>query len=222
MFHDHCRHQSPDNRTTTNPMHPAAHIHHNHQKWRAATSNRSLPSSRPRAPRSLHRILRPPLQSKTPPPAQHPHPFEPQNFPPSSSPSPARPKSWAPSPPSAQRIQTPSPATSSSSSLFTSFPPTSSRPMSPSATSAVEGDKYLGYPIRLERWLMEGSYDRVWNALKSREGPSKEYGVFSEILTFQIRSEIASSSERAYSSLPISPAKSLLFLDSEGDVISFA
>ncbi|KDN65112.1 putative GANP/Nin1/mts3/eIF-3 p25 family protein [Colletotrichum sublineola] len=69
-------------------------------------------------------------------------------------------------------------------------------------SSAVEGDKFLGYPIRLERWLMEGSYDRI--------------------LTFQIRSEIASSSERAYPSLPISSAKSLLFLDSEGDVISFA
>ena len=38
----------------------------------------------------------------------------------------------------------------------------------------------------------------------------------------QIRSEIASSSERAYPSLPISSSKSLLFLDSEGDVIQFA
>ncbi|KAL0936726.1 proteasome regulatory particle subunit [Colletotrichum truncatum] len=89
-------------------------------------------------------------------------------------------------------------------------------------SGAVESDKYLGYPIRLERWLMEGSYDRVWNAMKSREVPCEEYGVFSEILTFQVRSEIASSSERAYPSLPISSAKSLLFLDSEGDVISFA
>ncbi|KAG9251672.1 SAC3/GANP/Nin1/mts3/eIF-3 p25 family-domain-containing protein [Emericellopsis atlantica] len=86
----------------------------------------------------------------------------------------------------------------------------------------VEGDKYLGYPIRLERWLMEGSYDRVWKAMKSSEVPCDEYSVFSEILKNQIRSEIASSSERAYPSLPISSTKSLLFLDSEGDVISFA
>lgn len=43
-----------------------------------------------------------------------------------------------------------------------------------------------------------------------------------QILKNQIRSEIASSSERAYPSLPISSTKSLLFLDSEGDVISFA
>ncbi|KYK56716.1 26S proteasome non-ATPase regulatory subunit 8 [Drechmeria coniospora] len=86
----------------------------------------------------------------------------------------------------------------------------------------VEGDRYLGYPIRLERWLMEGSYDRVWRAMKSSEVPCDEYSVFSEILKNQIRSEIASSSERAYPCLPISSTKSLLFLDSEGDVIHFA
>ncbi|OAQ66691.1 26S proteasome non-ATPase regulatory subunit 8 [Pochonia chlamydosporia 170] len=86
----------------------------------------------------------------------------------------------------------------------------------------VEGDRYLGYPIRLERWLMEGSYDRVWKAMKSSEVPCDEYGVFSEILKNQIRSEIASSSERAYPSLPISSTKSLLFLESEGDVVQFA
>jgi 26S proteasome regulatory subunit N12 len=45
----------------------------------------------------------------------------------------------------------------------------------------VEGDKFLGYPIRLERWLMEGSYDRVWKAMKKGEIPSEEYGVFSEV-----------------------------------------
>lgn len=43
-----------------------------------------------------------------------------------------------------------------------------------------------------------------------------------QILTSQIRSEIASSSEKAYPSLPISSTKSLLFLESEGAVIDFA
>lgn len=43
-----------------------------------------------------------------------------------------------------------------------------------------------------------------------------------QILTSQIRSEIASSSEKAYPSLPISSTKSLLFLDSEGAVVDFA
>lgn len=48
----------------------------------------------------------------------------------------------------------------------------------------VEKDRYLGYPIKLERWLMEGSYDRVWKAMASREVPSEEYGVFSEVSFF--------------------------------------
>ncbi|KAK1766568.1 SAC3/GANP/Nin1/mts3/eIF-3 p25 family-domain-containing protein [Phialemonium atrogriseum] len=86
----------------------------------------------------------------------------------------------------------------------------------------VENDRFLGYPIRLERWLMEGSYDRVWKAMKKGEVPCEEYSVFSEILTSQMRSEIASSSERAYPSLPLSSTKSLLFLDSEGAVVQFA
>lgn len=45
---------------------------------------------------------------------------------------------------------------------------------------------------------------------------------FLKILTTQIRSEIASCSERAYPSLPISSSKNLLFLPSEGQVIQFA
>lgn len=49
------------------------------------------------------------------------------------------------------------------------------------ASADVEGDRFLGYPIRLERWLMEGSYDRVWKAMKSREVPSEEFAVFSEV-----------------------------------------
>lgn len=49
---------------------------------------------------------------------------------------------------------------------------------------AVEKDRYLGYPIKLERWLMEGSYDLVWKAMASREVPSEEYGVFSEVSFF--------------------------------------
>lgn len=43
-----------------------------------------------------------------------------------------------------------------------------------------------------------------------------------KVLINTIRSEIASCSERAYPSLPISNAKNLLFLDSEGAVIKFA
>jgi 26S proteasome regulatory subunit N12 len=43
-----------------------------------------------------------------------------------------------------------------------------------------------------------------------------------QVLVGTIRSEIASCSERAYPSLPISNAKNLLFLESEGSVVEFA
>lgn len=48
-------------------------------------------------------------------------------------------------------------------------------------TGQAEKDKFLGYPIRLERWLMEGSYDQVWKAIRHGEVPSEEFGVFSEV-----------------------------------------
>lgn len=44
----------------------------------------------------------------------------------------------------------------------------------------------------------------------------------SQVLIHTIRAEIASCSECAYPSLPITNAKNLLFLDSEGAVIEFA
>ena len=43
-----------------------------------------------------------------------------------------------------------------------------------------------------------------------------------QFLIGTIRKEIASCSEKAYPSVPISDAKSLLFLDSEGSVVKFA
>ncbi|PVH99079.1 hypothetical protein DM02DRAFT_529835 [Periconia macrospinosa] len=86
----------------------------------------------------------------------------------------------------------------------------------------LEEDAFIQYPIRLERALMEGSYDRVWGETKSERVPSEEFGLFSEVLIGTIRKEIASCSEKAYPSIPVSDAKSLLFLDSEGSVVNFA
>ncbi|KAK3724391.1 regulatory particle non-ATPase [Vermiconidia calcicola] len=86
----------------------------------------------------------------------------------------------------------------------------------------LEKDEFIQYPVRLEQALMEGSYDKVWGETKGERVPSEEYAVFSEVLINTIRSEIASCSERAYPSLPISNAKNLLFLDSEGAVVQFA
>ena len=45
----------------------------------------------------------------------------------------------------------------------------------------LEDDAFIQYPIRLERALMEGSYDKVWGETKGEAVPSKEFEVFSEV-----------------------------------------
>ncbi|KAA8645988.1 hypothetical protein EYZ11_003998 [Aspergillus tanneri] len=87
---------------------------------------------------------------------------------------------------------------------------------------SVEDDPYIKYPVELERNLMEGSYDKVWRETNSERVPSEDFALFSNVLVGTIRSEIADCSEKAYPSLPISNAKNLLFLESEGAVIEFA
>lgn len=49
------------------------------------------------------------------------------------------------------------------------------------AGAGLEEDRFIGYPVKLERWLMEGSYDRVWAATKREGVPGEEFGVFSEV-----------------------------------------
>ncbi|KAK6519014.1 regulatory particle non-ATPase [Arthrobotrys megalospora] len=81
---------------------------------------------------------------------------------------------------------------------------------------------YVRYPVTLERWLMEGSYDKVWEATRKGKTPADEFDVFTKILVQTLRLEIATSAQRAYPSLPISNAKNLLFLDTEKEVLQFA
>ncbi len=46
----------------------------------------------------------------------------------------------------------------------------------------AESDPHLAYPVRLERWLMEGSYDQVWKAMMQPGSvPGEEFGVFSDV-----------------------------------------
>ena len=49
----------------------------------------------------------------------------------------------------------------------------------------LEEEEYVGFAVRIERWLMEGSYDRVWAATTKRGGEGGglgvEFEVFSEV-----------------------------------------
>ncbi|KAI0787097.1 COP9 signalosome [Irpex lacteus] len=78
----------------------------------------------------------------------------------------------------------------------------------------------LDHPINLERWLMEGSYSKVWNARE--EAPAEEYKFFVDSLMGTIRNEIASCEEAAYNSLPIKDAATLLFFRSQPELLSYA
>ncbi|KAK6524124.1 regulatory particle non-ATPase [Orbilia ellipsospora] len=88
--------------------------------------------------------------------------------------------------------------------------------------SGWQWGEYVRYPVTLERWLMEGSYDKVWEATRKSKTPTEEFDVFTKILVMTLRQEIATSARRAYPSLPISNAKNLLFLDTEKEVLAFA
>jgi len=85
---------------------------------------------------------------------------------------------------------------------------------------ALHDNKYIKHPVNLERWLMEGSYSKVWGARE--EAPAEEYKFFVDSLMGTIRNEIASCEEAAYDSLPIRDAAALLFFPSQTELVRFA
>ncbi|KAJ3057475.1 hypothetical protein HK097_006403 [Rhizophlyctis rosea] len=82
------------------------------------------------------------------------------------------------------------------------------------------GNIYIQHPIQIEQWLMEGSYNKVWNARANV--PAEEYAFFMDILMGTIRNEIASCSEKAYESLPLADAATLLHFKSQEEFRQFA
>jgi len=87
-------------------------------------------------------------------------------------------------------------------------------------TEVIAENPFIKHPANLERWLMEGSYSKVWNARE--EAPAEEYKIFIDSLMGTIRNEIASCEEAAYESLPIKDAATLLFFNNQTDLSRFA
>lgn len=80
----------------------------------------------------------------------------------------------------------------------------------------VEKDKYLGYPIELERNLMEGNYIKIWKLLQNEGSlPSKEFHLFTQTLINTLRYEIAKSIEKTNDSIPVSNCRTLLYFPQE-------
>ncbi|KAK8869872.1 hypothetical protein IAR55_000440 [Kwoniella newhampshirensis] len=70
-------------------------------------------------------------------------------------------------------------------------------------------DVFVRLPVDLERWLMEGAYNKVYRA-RDRV-PREEFGFLLERLMGTVRGQIASTIETSYPSLPLSNAAALLF-----------
>lgn len=74
---------------------------------------------------------------------------------------------------------------------------------------------------------MEGSYSRVWQLCRPSPSsatalPRPEFAFFVGTLVGTVRKEIASCDERAYTTLPLADAKTLLFFESDVEVRAFA
>lgn len=55
----------------------------------------------------------------------------------------------------------------------------------PIPADEISQNPYISHPVNLERWLMEGSYSKVWNARE--EAPAEEYKFFVDSLMGTIR-----------------------------------
>lgn len=96
---------------------------------------------------------------------------------------------------------------------------------------------YIQYPMKIEQYLTEGSYNKVWKSWK--DVPAKEYLLFMETLSHTIRygdnrinyvfsylavanrwyrNEIAECIQKAYNSLPVSDAAVLMYLSEPDDI----
>lgn len=78
---------------------------------------------------------------------------------------------------------------------------------------------------------MEGSYSKVWrlcspstspHSTQNSNLPRSEFSFFVKNLVGTVRGEIANCHERAYTSLEIGDAKTLLFFDNEQEVREFS
>lgn len=79
---------------------------------------------------------------------------------------------------------------------------------------------YIKHPVQVEECLMEGSYNKIW--LAKSNVPAEEYLFFMDILVTTIQREIAACCEKAYESIPIADAATLLYFKNTEEVVSFS
>mmetsp|Transcript_23282 Transcript_23282/g.59504 ORF Transcript_23282/g.59504 Transcript_23282/m.59504 type:complete len:281 (-) Transcript_23282:193-1035(-) len=78
----------------------------------------------------------------------------------------------------------------------------------------------VAHALQLERWLMEGAFNKVLDA--SRTPPSDLHGSLMAQLATTVREEVASCSERAYAKLKLADAQKMLMFGSEKEAAAYA
>ncbi|GMF00400.1 unnamed protein product [[Candida] boidinii] len=83
----------------------------------------------------------------------------------------------------------------------------------------LETDEYLSIPIKFEKWIIDGNFNKVYDILSSKHKyPCKEFNLFEKDLLDSIRFTISTNIESSYDSLPIENLKLLLFLKNSNDI----
>jgi 26S proteasome regulatory subunit N12 len=81
------------------------------------------------------------------------------------------------------------------------------------------GNMYIRFAIMLERYLMEGSYNRLLHVRS--QAPSNEYLHIVELLESTVRSEAAACIPTSYPSLSTGDAQKMLMLASPAEALAF-
>jgi len=75
-----------------------------------------------------------------------------------------------------------------------------------------QDNRYITFPVELERWLMEGSYNKV---LSGRPLPLPVFSFFMDQLMATVQEKMAACIEKAYETFPINQAMDLLGFESK-------
>lgn len=83
----------------------------------------------------------------------------------------------------------------------------------------IHTNKFIRHPLALEQYLMEGSYNKIFQA--KGNVPAESYNYFMDILLDTVRAEIGACLEKAYEKISIQEAGKRLNLKSKADVQDF-
>lgn len=83
----------------------------------------------------------------------------------------------------------------------------------------LRSNYYISYALKLEQYLMEGSYSRVTSAREALPDPS--FSFFLNTLMDTMREKIAACSEKAYDEIPLDALGRLLSLTDSNELLAF-